>query len=229
MPNFSRVSALLAGLLFCIPTLARADMECLGAQMLRGPVKTAVVSSGKIVAGTGAIRNLHQQERIDISRDRRTASIVHYQSDGMSLWPLLNLWPTKICDFDDAGRAVLVRVKLNGLTTYERIEMTYDAQGRLVRSKSRSDKPEFTVDRTYDYRAYTVTISTSEHSVTRSMTKLDEEENRSWASAAPPIRDPACQYDIHGNWTRCVDRFRGGSPPAGSLRDLEVREIAYWP
>jgi hypothetical protein len=204
-------------------------MECLSAKALRGPVKTVVVSNGKVVTATGAIRTPpHRWERIDVSRDRRTVSIVQYSRDEMSIWPLLNLWPTTVCDFDDAGRVVLARVKMNGLTTYTRVEMTYDSQGRLVRRKSWSHNPEFTYDRTYDYSANTVTARFSGDTVTRSMTELDE-MNRLLASVSPPARDPACDYDMHGNWTRCVNPVRIDAAAAGSLSDLVGREIVYWP
>jgi hypothetical protein len=229
MPTFSRLSALLAGLLFGVPTLARADMECLSAKALRGPVKTVVVSKGKVVAGTGAIRTPPRRwERIDISRDRRTVSVVQYSSDGGSILPLVNLWPTTTCDFDAAGRVVLARLKMNGLTTYTRVEMTYDSKGRLVRRKSWSHNPEFTYDRTYDYSAKTVTTLLSRGTVTRGMTELDE-MNPLLVSVVPPSRDLACQHDIHGNWTRCVNPLGLTAPAAGSLSDLVVREIVYWP
>lgn len=231
MSNLHRVSVLIAGLLFCLPAWVRADNDCYAASSLRGPVKTVLVSEGKVVTATGAIRMPpHQRQRIDVSRGRRTARIVRYEADGGSLWPLFNVWPTISCDFDDAGRVTRVRRKMSYLTTDTRVEMAYDAQGRPARKTSRSNNPEITYDNVYDHSAKTVTTVSPEGGVnTNDMTALDTDP---WlpASAIPLVRDPACEYDRHGNWTRCVNPpYMPRYTPPTSISDLTIRDITYWP
>jgi hypothetical protein len=153
-----RALCLLVGALFCLPLDAHADASCLEAKALRGNVKTVLISNGKVSSDTGAPRNdPHLWERFDVSRNRRTITVVQYSADDFAFLTLFNLWPTTICEFDDSGRIVKSRLKLNGLTTYTTVETAYDAQGRQVAVKSRSRNPEFTGDTTYEYLGNAVT------------------------------------------------------------------------
>jgi len=162
-----RALCLLVAALFSLPVDAQADARCLEARALRGNVKTVLISNGKVASDTGAPRNEpHLWERWDISRDRRTITVVQYSADDFAVLPLFNLWPTTICEFDDSGSLVKSRLKLNGLTTYTTVETTYDAQGRQVAVKSRSRNPEFTGDTTYEYSANAVTARFPQGSTT---------------------------------------------------------------
>lgn len=169
-----RALSLLVGALFCFPLDALADGRCLEAKTLRGNVKTVLISNGKVAADTGAARSEpHRWERWDISRDRRTMTVVQYSADDFALLTLFNLWPTTICEFDDSGRLVKSRLKLNGLTTYKTVETTYDAQGRQVAVKSRSRNPEFTGDATYEYSGNAVTARSPRGNPTTTITERD--------------------------------------------------------
>jgi hypothetical protein len=189
MPNTCRVLHLLIGLLVFLPTIAHANQTCEATKELRGNVKTVLISQGKVIAGTRTpLRPLYVWERVDLSPDRRTVTITQYSADGFSLLPLFNLWPATVCEFDQAGRLVRTRVKLNGLTAYTTVETTYDAQGRPVRERSRSRNPEFTYDATYEYsgnattrvsRGVTITTITEQDAAGRPtrIVRRDSREN----------------------------------------------------
>ena len=153
-----RILCLFVAVLFCLPLDARADARCLEAQALRGNVKTVLISNGRVWSDTGA-----PGEGPWISGNDLTSAAIAEASRSSSipptffLLPLLNLWPTTICDFDDSGRLVRSRVKVNGLTTYTTVETAYDPQGRQLLVKSRSRDPEFTYDATYEYSGNAVT------------------------------------------------------------------------
>jgi YD repeat-containing protein len=177
MPTTCRALCLLIGVIVGLPALARANETCLWTKELRGNVKTVLISKGKTVAGTATLRtSLHLWERVDISRTRRTVTVTQYSSDGLSLFPILNLWPTTICEFDDAGRQTRVRVKLNGLTTDETVETAYDAQGRPVRKTTRSHNPELTYETTYEYSGNMTTARSSAFGVVAVLTTITERD-----------------------------------------------------
>lgn len=169
-----RALCLLVGALFCLPPNAQADASCLEAKALRGNVKTVLISNGKVSSDTGAPRNdPHLWERFDVSRDRRTITVVQYSADDFAVLTLFNLWPTTICEFDDAGKLVKSRLKLNGLTTYTTVETAYDAQRRQVAVKSRSRNPEFTYDATYENSGNAVTARFPRGNPTTTITERD--------------------------------------------------------
>ena len=144
--------------LFLLPLDAQADDTCLEAKALHGNVKTVLISNAKVASDTGAPLNKPTRwQRWDVSRDRRTIIVVTYSADDFAVLPLFNLWPTTICEFDDAGRIVRSRLKLNGLTTNTTVETRYDTQGRKLAVKSTSRNPEFTSYATYDYAGNAVT------------------------------------------------------------------------
>lgn len=172
----ARIFCLLVAALFLWPLDAQADARCLAAQALRGHVKTVRISTGKVAAETGApLKKPHLWERWDISRDRRTITVIQYSADAPSLLPLFNLWPRTICEFDEAGSLVRSWLKLNGLTTYTTVETAYDAQGRKLAVQSRSRNPEFTSDTSYEYADNAVTVRTSRG---YAMTKITERDAR---------------------------------------------------
>jgi hypothetical protein len=153
-----RTFGLLVAALFFRALDAQADERCLEAKALRGNVKTILISNGKVAPDTGApLNEPHRWERWDISRDRRTITVVQYSADDFAVLPLFNFWPTTICEFDNAGRLVRSELKLNGLTTYTTVETSYDAQGRKLAVKSTTRNPEFTYDVTYEYNGDAVT------------------------------------------------------------------------
>jgi hypothetical protein len=164
---------LIAALLF-LPHDAEADDRCLEARALRGNVRTVLIHTGKIAADTGVPLNKpFLWERWDISRDRRTITVVQYSADGPNVMAFFNLWPTTICEFDEAGRLVKSRLKLNGLTTHRTVETSYDPQGRMVAVKSRSPHPELTGDTLYEYSGNAVTARFPAGNATTSITERD--------------------------------------------------------
>ena len=278
-----RVLGLLVGALLCLPLDAQADERCLEAKALRGNVKTVLISTGKVSSDTGAPRNdLRLWERFDVSRDRRTITVVQYSADDFAVFPLFYLWPTTICEFDDAGRLVKSRLKLNGLTTYTTVETTYDAQGRQVAVKSRSRNPEFTGDATYEYSGNAVTERFRRSNPTTTITERDSsgrmtreihrdqkenvelsnveyrygpdtveilgrENGKNWritekldamgntiesSSSGLGFESRATvrfDYDAQGNWIRRVTIRSSSTSPPARIRDLDVRQISYWP
>jgi YD repeat-containing protein len=165
---------LLIGAVVCLPQHSQADERCLEAKALRGNVKTVLISKGGVSSDTGAQRNApHLWERFDVSRDRRTITVVQYSADDFAVLPLFNLWSTIICEFDDSGRLVKSRLKLNDLTTYTTVETTYDAQGRQVAVRSRSRNPELTGDATYEYSGNAVTARFHRGNPTTTTTERD--------------------------------------------------------
>jgi hypothetical protein len=173
-PGMTRRLCLFVCALFCLPPYAQADSRCIEAKNLRGNVKTVLISNGKVSSDTGAPRNEpHLWERWTVSRDRRTITVVQYSADDFAVLPLFNLWPTTVCEFDESGKLVTSRLKLNGLTTYTTVETTYDAQGRKRAVKSGSRNPEFTYDATYTYTGNAVTERLSRGNPTTTITERD--------------------------------------------------------
>jgi len=173
-PKGSATACLLVVALFFSPLDARADPKCLEAKVLRGNVKTVLISNGKVTSDTGAPLNKPDLwERWDISRDGRTITVVTYSADEFAVLPLFNLWPTTICEFDDSGRLVRSRLKPNGLTTDRTVETSYDTQGRRLAVKSRSRNPEFNYDATYEYAGDAVTERFPRGPVTTTITEHD--------------------------------------------------------
>jgi hypothetical protein len=169
-----RALCLLAAALFFPSPDAHADPRCLDAKALRGNVRTVLVSNGKVASDTGApLRKPNLWERWDISSDRRTITVVQYSADGFSVLPLVNLWPTITCQFDDSERLVSSALKLNGLTTHTTVETTYDSQGRKLAVKSRSRNPEFNYDLAYEYAGDAVTERRPSGNSTTTITERD--------------------------------------------------------
>jgi YD repeat-containing protein len=166
----SRAIWIIIGALLFSPARAQADGRCLEARALRGNVETVLLSQGQLWTDTGAVRGkINLWEKWSISQDRRTATIVQY-TDGFALLPWIALWPTTICEFDEAGRLVKSRWKSNGLTTYSTEVTTYDAQGRPVMVKS-DDAPDRVL--TYEYSGNSVTARHPAHNPITTTTERD--------------------------------------------------------
>ena len=190
-----RIVLLLVLALFSSWRPAFADATCEEAKALRGPVQSVVVKKVGVDAVTRAPRNVpYVWERWEISRDRRTITVMQYSDPGP---------PTTVCEFDSGGKLVRSVVKLDGRTEYTRVEYEYDEQGRLTVERSKSKNPEFTRVFRTEYRGDAVIEYPALGDPKATRTTRDDEgritrETRWNAADGAELSDVAFRYSPDG-------------------------------
>jgi hypothetical protein len=141
------LSATVAMLWATAAQATEAAISCQEAGSLKGPITDIVVTMGRYRHSTGQPEGrISVEQDLHFSEDRRTLTITTHEMDVPG-----QPFPRSICEFDLAGRLVKDVLLLDGSNPFTTVEFEYDGAGRLSKSTSKSQNPEFNRTLLYEY------------------------------------------------------------------------------